>query len=368
MNGREEEDQPHIMFNTVRLRAVLSIISAAQMPGVVIYDRSVWLRPMPDHSYILYFSTFGAEVAARLPIESHSDQVVFQDMLLNIDVLFHVAKFSGENVVLYVRSDGVFASVLGGEVFIPYVFQADLTLYHPLQKRFEEDLDTAECLRLPVEEFSTILQFGNITRNYPSMQHKILYFSNTGAYAYVGSSALHYAAELVDFGLSPAAVSVARAYAATCGDEGLIYTTGEYILLCGDDMRVYLEQVVELLPKQVAQSFDLRRIVSCRLRYAHVAEILKVLIGAGSAAGGVVEIRISSTGIILSSRDRSGRQLSRFILGEPGEEAHKITVSPAPLAQFIGIFRAEEKIEIAAQKDTLILSAGKITALIAGRS
>lgn len=360
--------EPHLMFDVQDLKKILQILNSAKSPGTNIYDKSLWISPKGQGTYQVYFTSFGVKFSCRLVSTSPSPENLYdRDVLVEIDSLSSVIRYSGDNLLLYVKQRGLFAVLFGGEVFVPSYYNTVLIPYDPLLAL----LDGTEQRRKVGAADTTVVRgavaLSAISRSSQSVTQKILFFDRDGVFVNAGGSSVKFSANVGEFALQPKGVSCLAALARFEEiDELGIYDIDGHIELSWGHTRLFVEKTGEQLPDVVKQAFSGMNEASCTVSYNTLVGISQVL-STSSFEGGVIDMEVSGTGVYIRSKARDGSELSHFKVGLPGDDGRSVTITVSTLRLFLPLFKGVGNLTVGVRRSTVVLAAGSVIALIAGR-
>lgn len=360
-------EEPHIMFPVDELKRILSTVYPAKSAGSNIYDKSILLEPLDTEDssknleYRITFSSFGIRYSTIIESNTPSPQNLARvPVIIDLDSLVVACKYSATQVLLYVRDNGIFASLFGGQAFTTSYLNAELAPY-----KSEVDMPN---LGTPMDSvsFSGALQISSACRSQQSAQQKILYFTPDGSFVNSGGVFVRFATPFPDYAIQPRGVAVLQAYFKHAAKD-ITFGMDDRNLHFSDGVSdLMVEKVPDRLPDAVRDQFTTLPPSLTQISLQHLNGIVMVL-SASSFEGGIADFRVSNEGVKIISKNKAGEDLSTFELGMPNDDFSTVTVSCASLKNTLPLFKGSMNLAVGVKEGTLALTAGNTTALIAGR-
>lgn len=360
-------DQEHYAFPTKDLFSIVRVLKVIQSTGSNLYDNSALLhRPDPESlNYVLEFCTLGIYYKAVLKSNSPTPtKLSNRRVLLDINSLLAICKYSSNSVVLFPEENAVFAKVLGGRSVVKSYFAVEDKPY----EQFRADSAEAQkaSTRVTSASIGQALKIATLAQSSGSAYQRVLYFAPEGSYLHTGAVSAHVKTPLVSAAIQPKGVAGLRFFMKDAPVEINVFSNKRVIGFEFDGNTLVTTQVDVEFPEAIRQVFELPERVT-KLSVAVVNGICDLL--GFSGALGSLRVTLFPAGARLDSVNKEGGVGSTFSSGIVTDviPISSVTVNANALKGLIGVMKGNKEVAAASKNNLLLISAENVTAALSGK-
>lgn len=358
----KEVSEPHLLFAADSFRDFLRVVSTVKTTGANIYDKSILIRPTSDPmNYELCYSGFGVFCQSILRSTSVSPSFLYAGpLVVEVEPLLKVMKHIRGDILFYVNDKGVYASVLGGRVFVPCYVNAILT-------PFEKSVDgLTVSTPIDFQILNTSLALASIAKANKAVSQRLLFFNEAGAFVVTPSSVARLVHQFPEMVLHPKAAAALKAVVNTGTGEVMFAKSEKYNVFSFGGYRLLCDMVSDAFPRTVLNLFP-TEYTGVTLSPPVFCGILSVL-DSSTFEGGMLEMEISDFGVKVVSKGKDGASLSTFNIGAPQEGGSKVSLHVKSIVPYLPLLKGAATLKVGGFGDSVALQSGSFGAVLLGKS
>ena len=360
-------DDPHYAFSTKDLVGIVSVLKVIQSAGSNLYDNSVMLSRVSDDSpdYVFEFCTLGIYYKARLRSNSPSpENLSSRRVLLDINSMLAVCKYSSNSVVLFPKENAVFARVLGGSSVVKSYFAVEDKPY----EQFRSDMAESFSNTLEVASASVLqaLKVSPLVASVASAYQRVIYFDEAGSFLHTGAISAHVGVPLLKAAIQPKGVAGLRFFMKNAPVNLKVFSSKRIIGFEFNGNYLVINQVEVEFPEALRKLF-VRPEFCTKVSVPVVNGICDLLAFSGSL--GSMRVTLYPDGASFESVTKDGGVGSTFSSGmvEGARPLFSVTINANALKNIMSVMRGNKEVEMSVLNDQLLVFVENVMAVLSGK-